>query len=255
MKKLNNIIVWDADETLGSFGSLDEINMLMEKYLDRELKEKELFILMDIFPEILRPNILKVLSGLKRKKNKKGTKIIIYTNNNGPDKWIESMKTYLENKVGKGLFDKIIRAYKINGQIIESKRTTDAKTYEDLKNCMGVNDIKNVCFIDDQPHDLFDDEHVHGLHIPPYFKTFTKEDVITRLLKSSFVKPDTDQNYLMWFINKNYNPEKYFRNQNKILYSKLDDAILDNHIKSFFKKVGTTQSRKRTKCHNKTRRV
>ena len=120
MKKLNNIIVWDADETLGSFGSLDEINILMEKYLDRELKEKELFLLMDTFPEILRPNILKVLSGLKRKKNKKGTKVIIYTNNNGPDKWIESMKTYLETKVGKGLFDKIIRAYKINGQIIES---------------------------------------------------------------------------------------------------------------------------------------
>ena len=57
------------------------------------------------------------------------------------------------------------------------------------------------------------------------------------------------------FIKKNYNPEKYFRNQNEILYSKIDDAILDNHIKSFFKKVGTTQTRKRNKCHNKTRRV
>ena len=70
MKKMNNIIVWDADETLGSFGSLDEINILMEKYLDRELKEKELFLLMDIFPEILRPNILRVLSALKHKKKK-----------------------------------------------------------------------------------------------------------------------------------------------------------------------------------------
>jgi len=255
MKKINNIIVWDADETLGSFGSFDEINMLMEKYLNRELTQSELFALLDIFPEILRPNILKILSGLKRQKNKKGTKIIIYTNNNGPDKWIENMKTYIEKKVGIGLFDKIIRAYKINGRHVEPKRTSDSKTFEDLKRCMGASDIKNVCFIDDQPHDLFDDEHVYGLQIPPYFKTFTKDDVIKRLLKSNFVGSDIDKNYLIWFIRNNYNPEKYFRKSNEILYSKIDDAILDNHIKSFFKKVRATQTRKRKKCFYKTRKA
>ena len=138
MKKINNMFVWDADETLGSFGSLDEINIMMEKYLNRELTQKEIFILLDIFPEILRPNIIKVLNGLKRQKNKKGTKIIIYTNNNGPNKWIDTMKIYIENKTGKGLFDKVIRAYKINGKQIEQNRTTDAKTYDDLKKCMGV---------------------------------------------------------------------------------------------------------------------
>ena len=49
MKKINNIFVWDADETLGSFGSFDEINIMMERYLDRELTQKELFTLLDIF--------------------------------------------------------------------------------------------------------------------------------------------------------------------------------------------------------------
>lgn len=255
MKKINNIFVWDADETLGSFGSFDEINIMMERYLDRELTQKELFTLLDIFPEILRPNIIKVLTSLKRQKAKKGTKIVIYTNNNGPDKWIENMKIYIESKVGKGLFDKVIRAYKINGNIIEANRTTDAKTYNDLKKCMGVDDIKNICFIDDQHHDLFDDEHVHGLHIPPYYKTFTKEDVTERLLSSNFIKPTTDVNYFVWFVKNNYNPEKYFRNANEILYSKIDDAILENHIKSFFKKVCGCQTRKRIKCHNKTRKL
>ena len=257
MKKINNMFVWDADETLGSFGSLDEINIMMEKYLNMkvELTQKEIFILLDIFPEILRPNIIKVLSGLKRQKNKKGTKIIIYTNNNGPNKWIDTMKTYIENKAGKGLFDKVIRAYKINGKQIEQNRTTDAKTYDDLKKCMGVEEIRNVCFIDDQAHDLFYDDHVDGLHIPPYFKTFTKEEVSERLLTSNFLKPDSDKNYFIWFVKNNYNPEKYFRNPNEILYSKLDDAILENHIKSFFKKVRTTQTRKKHRCNNKTRKI
>ena len=246
--------MWDADETLGSFGSLDEINILMEKYLDRELTQKELFLLLDIFPEILRPNILKVLSRLKRQKNKKGAKIIIYTNNNGPDAWIENMKMYIEKKVGTGLFDKVIKAYKIGNKQVETSRTSHSKTYEDLKNCMGVNDIKNVCFIDDQPHELFDDEHVHGLHIPPYFKTFTKDEVTNRLIGSSFVDSNSDPNHLIRFIKNNYNPEKYFKNGNEILYSELDDAILDNHIKSFFKKIRASQTRKKSKYHNKTRK-
>ena len=255
MKRINNIIVWDVDETLGSFATLDEINIMMERYLDRELTQKELFILLDIFPEILRPNILKVLTGLKRQKSKKGTKIIIYTNNNGPNKWMDCIKTYIENKVGKGLFDRVIRAYKIGDKVVEPNRTSHSKTYEDLKRCMEVDDIKNVCFIDDQQHDLFSDDHVYGLHIPPYFKTFTKEDVMDRILTSQFIKPTTDKNYFVWFVKNNYKPEKYFRNPNEILYSKIDDAILDNHIKSFFKKVRTTQTRKRTKNHNKTRKA
>ena len=86
-------------------------------------------------------------------------------------------------------------------------------------------------------------------------KRFTKEDVTDRILTSQFIKSTTDKNYFVWFVKNNYKPEKYFRNPNEILYSKIDDAILDNHIKSFFKKVRTTQTRKRTKNHNKTRKA
>ena len=120
---------------------------------------------------------------------------------------------------------------------------------------MGVEEIKNVCFIDDQPHDLFYDDHVDGLHIPPYFKTFTKEEVSERLLTSNFLKPEADKNYFIWFVKNNYKKEKNFRNPNEILYSKLDDAILENHIKSFFKKVRATQTRKKHRCNNKTRKI
>ena len=91
--------------------------------------------------------------------------------------------------------------------------------------------------------------------IPPYFKTFTKEEVSERLLTSNFLKPEADKNYFIWFVKNNYNPEKYFRNPNEILYSKLDDAILENHIKSFFKKSSSnSNSRKKHRCNNKTRK-
>ena len=118
---------------------------------------------------------------------------------------------------------------------------------------MGVDDIK--IFASLMINIMIYDDHVDGLHIPPYFKTFTKEEVSERLLTSNFLKPEADKNYFIWFVKNNYNPEKYFRNPNEILYSKLDDAILENHIKSFFKKVRATQTRKKHRCNNKTRKI
>ena len=253
MRKINNIVVWDADETLGSFTTLDNLNNLLENYLDREMTQTELFKLIDLFPEVLRPNIIKILSNLKKKKKKKNLKVVIYTNNNGPNSWIESIKKYLEHKTSKGLFDKVIKAYKIDDNIVEPQRTTHSKTYDDLKRCMNVDDIKNVCFIDDQPHDLFQDNHVSGLHIPPYFTTFTKEDVTSRLLNSDILGKNIDKNYFIWHVKNNYSPEKHFNND--ITYSKIDDAILDNHIKSFFKSMNNSQTRRKPKRCNKTRKL
>ena len=49
---------------------------------------------------------------------------------------------------------------------------------------MNVDEIKHVCFIDDQKHPMIDDQRVESLHIPPYFKDYKSYDIITRLLNS-----------------------------------------------------------------------
>ena len=98
MKTLNSAFVWDVDETLGSFTTLDDIVTLLENYLDRKLSKREVYHILDIFPEILRPNIIKILKSLKKQKQRKGVKMIIYTNNNGPNDWVNKIKGYLESK-------------------------------------------------------------------------------------------------------------------------------------------------------------
>jgi len=65
-----NIIVFDLDETLGHFVQLGIFCDILEKYNKRKLTTNEFNELMDIFPEFIRPNILKILLYLKKKKKK-----------------------------------------------------------------------------------------------------------------------------------------------------------------------------------------
>lgn len=258
MKKrtLRSVFVWDVDETLGSFTTLDKIVSLLERIYDRKLIKEEIFLLIDIFPEILRPNIIKMLKYLKNQKKKQNCqKVVIYTNNVGPNEWVNTIKSYLEHKIKGSLFDKIIRAYKINNIQVEPNRTEYEKTYEDLVRCMNVDKIEKVCFIDDQHHPLIDDIRVNSLHIPPYYKDYNPQEIIIRLLNSPFKKSFRDINYFVDFINKNYHKEKYF-NEKEIMYNELDDNVLTNHLKQFIRKSKPhkTRFKKTILNRNKTRR-
>ena len=246
MKTLNNVYVWDVDETLGSFGTLDSIIQLLEFYIDRKLSKEEQFLMLDIFPEILRPNIVEYLKLIRKNMNLKNQRMVIYTNNVGPNSWVDMIKNYLEFKAKKQLFDKVIRAYKIDDIHIEKDRTDYSKNYGDLLKCMNTNKINNVCFIDDQAHDLFNSEYVDGLHIPPYYIQYEPIVISTRLLNSVFKKDIQDFEKFSNYIFVNGQPRKYF-NPNEILYSRLDDAILLNHLTSFVKRTNKRKRRSKTR--------
>ena len=255
-RKLRSVFVWDVDETLGSFSTLDKIVILLEKIYNRKLIKEEIYLLIDIFPEILRPNIIKMLRYLKNQKKKHNCqKVVIYTNNIGPNNWVNTIKGYLEYKIKGNLFDRIIRAYKINNIQIEPKRTEHGKTYEDLIRCLNVDEIENVCFIDDQMHPMIDDVRVNSLQIPPYYKDYRTFDIITRLLNSPFKNSFKDIHYFINFVNDNYDTEKYF-NGNEVMYNELDDQVLADHLKRFIKKTRPRKTRiQRTVSTNKTRRL
>ena len=64
------VIVFDLDETLGNFVELGVFCDTIEKYNKKKLDFNEFYKIMDMFPEFLRPNIIKILSYLKEKKQK-----------------------------------------------------------------------------------------------------------------------------------------------------------------------------------------
>ena len=49
-RKLRSVLVWDVDETLGSFSTLDKIVTILERIYNRKLI-KEIYLLIDIFPK------------------------------------------------------------------------------------------------------------------------------------------------------------------------------------------------------------
>ena len=60
-KKPLKIVVFDLDETIGYFTELGIFWEALEKFYGHNLFDDNFFELMDIFPEYLRPNIIKIL--------------------------------------------------------------------------------------------------------------------------------------------------------------------------------------------------
>jgi len=56
---------------------------------------------------------------------------MIYTNNNGPKSWVESITSYFNYKLNTTVFDNIVAAFKVNGKTVEWSRTTNDKTVDD----------------------------------------------------------------------------------------------------------------------------
>ena len=94
------IVVFDLDETLGYFVELgmlwDALNDYIQRHkIDKPIDQTLFNEVLDLYPEFLRPNILKILLYLKKRKQKSHcSKILIYTNNQGPKEWAISIKNY-----------------------------------------------------------------------------------------------------------------------------------------------------------------
>ena len=85
----NVAYVFDLDKTIGYFTQIAIFLEGIEDYLGRKLKLKEFFKLLDIYPEIFRPDIFTIFKYLKTlKKKNKFVNVLIYTNNIGPKSWV-----------------------------------------------------------------------------------------------------------------------------------------------------------------------
>jgi FMN phosphatase YigB (HAD superfamily) len=162
------IIIFDVDETLGSFypffkycASMVDLNKLtfpVFKYL------------LDINPQYLQPNIIIILTYIKLKKTK-NCKVAMFTNNEGDPIWIKYIQLYFNTVLNYELFDTIVYSSKY-----EPKRKHISKSIDDFWECTGYPKTSSVLFIDDQLHPLMLSINVTYLHIAPYSMN-TQQDI------------------------------------------------------------------------------
>jgi hypothetical protein len=179
----NKVVVFDLDETLGYFQQLSVIINAIEKANQKYLKTVEFFNIIHLFDRVFRPHIFTILKYLYKEKLKKNIKkILIFTNNQGEKSWVNNIKNYIHTSIKMPIFDQVIYAFKINGQIIEKNRTSHEKKYSDLIKCSKLPNGTEVCFIDDVLHnDMYENDNVFYISVKPYIYHYKYNDIIQKI--------------------------------------------------------------------------
>lgn len=255
-----HVVVFDLDETLGFFSSLGVFCSSLNNILDdKRYYQNNFNEIMDLYPEFLRPGILNVLKYLKTKKRMKScSKVIIYTNNQGPKEWTVKIKDYLDNKINYKLFDHIIAAFKVNGKHIEIGRTSHEKNMGDFLTCTSLPNNTQVFFLDDQYHMGMEDKNVYYINLFPYVNYLDWDIMIDRYWnkfdkKLSFLfSKDKFKSKMLSYINTyNINIEK--KNQDEYDAEKVVSMKIIKHLKEFFIDV-PNKTPKKKHIQNKTKR-
>jgi len=206
--KKHKVVVFDVDETLGNFSQFSIFAHVLDDYFNiPDITYKYFNDLVDLYPEIIRPNMVRILDYIRKKKTAgKCRKVIIYTNNMGPDKWVTHIRRYFEYKLkeitlasqsSKGLlivpplFDRLIGGYKPeqgSSSHDSPQRTTNDKTMNDLIYCSRLPADIEVCFLDDLYHSKMNDERVYYIKLQPYYSYITMETFVLRFLKSALFR-------------------------------------------------------------------
>ena len=203
-KVLQKVIVFDLDETLGSFADL----YILWRGIKRASPSYSAFHeLCDAFPEFLRYGIITILEYLYDKKIKKECyKIFIYTNNQCSSEWVNLISKYLETKVKSYrnqpddcvLFDKTICAFKINNKQVETQRTGHGKKMDDFIRCSLVSEHADICFVDDIEYPLMKSAKVYYICPRPYIHTLSTNTIIKRITQLACVPTGILQNTSFW---------------------------------------------------------
>jgi hypothetical protein len=207
------VVVFDVDETLGNFAQFGLFCIVLDEYYKADISYKHFNDLVEIFPEIFRPNIIRILDYIRKKKDSGVcSKVMIYTNNQGPDKWVQHIRNYLEMKLREKaaattelaiippLFDHIIGGFKPrNGTSSSSSsssaaaqrypdRTTGEKTVNEFLRCSRLPPDIDICFLDDILHERMVDEKVYYIKLQGYHSYIPFEHYVLRFLGSKLYK-------------------------------------------------------------------
>lgn len=179
--KTPNVIVFDMDETLGSYPDLD----ILWNYLKGFIRFNDL---LDLYPEFSRYGILPILEYIYQKKMSGNCdKIFVYTNNQCSYEFVELISNYFSYKLGiddRCLFDQIIRSFKIGNDRIEMLRTTKNKTHADFIRCTLLPRNTQILFIDNSYFTDMKNGRIYYIQPLSYHHHLSKETIIGRLESS-----------------------------------------------------------------------
>jgi hypothetical protein len=183
--RAKKVVVFDFDETLGSFVDLEILWSMLTRY--NQQNPIDFNDMLDIFPEFMRYGILSILEYLySKKKSGECYKVYVYTNNKAEKPWVQLIIDYFNHKLSRNipLFDQIIYAFKINNIHTELGRTTHKKTYNDFIHCTLLPQSTAICFIDDVLYKDMLTERLYYIKPKPYRHHLSTHDLITRFIYS-----------------------------------------------------------------------
>jgi len=271
-KKYQKTIVFDLDETLGSFSDLYVLWCGLNKIqnISTENEQNEFNCILDIYPEFLRYGILNILEYLRNKK-KAGEcdKIYIYTNNKCQPPWVSLIIRYLDNKMhisqDESLFDKMICAFKINDKAVEFTRTTKDKTLDDLIKCTLLPKTTEICFVDNTYYNEMVNDKVYYIQPKAYYHKLNSGEIIERFVLSEYGKDFI--NTTKTLATFNHFMQDWFQFNGRNLNAVIDKKFVEvdvfvarkmmYHIKEFFYLTNRIIKTKknRLKCGNSTRKI
>lgn len=249
------IVVFDLDETLGYFSEFGMFCTAIENFNGKKLTQSEFNDTLDLYPEFIRPDIIKILTFLKEKKqSKQCNHIMIYTNNQGPKEWAIFIKSYFEYKMGCVIFDKIIAAFKVNGKQIEFCRTTHNKTHQDFIKCTKVPENSQICFLDDVYHPEMKNNNVYYINIKPYVHDLPYKTLIDRYAIKHGIEPNSSFESKCDSHLKRYNHVVVDKNPAEYEIDKILTKQILHHIRIFFNIPKTRHNRTKPNSLSKTKR-
>ena len=257
------IVVFDLDETLGYFTELGIFWDCLKHYLNQESKpnpnQSDFNDVLDLFPEFLRPNIINILTYLKKRKESRCChKMMIYTNNTGPPEWAHHIISYFESKIKYKLIDQLIAAFKINGKQVEICRTTHNKTHNDLIRCTKIPASAEICFLDDTFYHEMANENIYYINIKPYYYDLKFNEMIHKFMNSDCGKKMIINNgnfeKIMNDEFKRYNYKCLDKNLKEYEIDKVLGKQIMTHLQEFFNKSSKNKTHRNTIKKNRTRR-
>lgn len=240
----SKIVVFDLDETLGYFTEFGIFWDALKEYitinhLKYEINQDLFNKVLDIYPEFLRPNIIDILSYLKKKKQQNHChKLMVYTNNQGPTEWAKLIIKYFETKLNYTIFDQIIAAFKIRGKQVEMCRTTHEKTHDDLIRCTKIPEDTQICFVDDVYYPDMSNKNIYYINVKAYIYDLSFKDMVERFIEQNVINigdPSKFKEFILEYVKK-YNYTHYIRKTPEM--HNIDVIIskkIMQHLEIFFK--------------------
>ena len=214
-EKKHKVVVFDVDETLGNFAQFSIFGHVLDDYFSqKDIIYRHFNDLVDLYPEIIRPKMVRILDYIRKKKNAGiCSKVMIYTNNMAPDKWVTHIRRYFEYKlkhvtmssasasekelaIVPPLFDHLIGGFKPNQPYSTNgypQRTTKEKTIDDFIHCSRLPANIDICFLDDLYHPKMTDERVYYIKLQPFYSYISFETFVVRFLNSQLFRDVFDK--------------------------------------------------------------